>query len=102
MFSILAIYNNETLPNSKHYFAKVGSKFCPKLNKPSKNCQSGKILLNLVTLVVSHVVRVTCHHHHHSFVHFHAEKNDGKRDHGCESGSTIKSKSNLLLDGGSE
>ena len=39
MFSILAICNNETLLNSIHYFARVGSKFCPKLNKPSKNCQ---------------------------------------------------------------
>ena len=39
MFSILAICNNKTLLNSIHYFARVGSKFCPKLNKPSKNCQ---------------------------------------------------------------
>ena len=40
MFSILAIYNNEISPNSIHYFAKVGSKIFPKLNKPSKNCPS--------------------------------------------------------------
>ena len=45
MLSILAIYNNETLPNSKHYFAKIGSKLCPKLNRPSKNGQS---LFNIV------------------------------------------------------
>ena len=25
-------YNNETLPNNIHYFAKVGSQYCPKLN----------------------------------------------------------------------
>ena len=49
--SILAIYNNETLANSIHYFPKACSKFCPKLNKPSKNCQSGEISPNLVTLV---------------------------------------------------
>ena len=39
VFSILAIYNYETLPNSIHYLAKVGPKFCPKLYKPSNNCQ---------------------------------------------------------------
>ena len=31
-------------------FAKVGSKFCQILNKPSKFCQSGEISPNLVTL----------------------------------------------------
>ena len=72
MFSILGINENETLPNSTHYFAKVRSKFCRTLNKPSKNCQiffkmmpkwrnfakyflkwcqSGEISPNLVTLV---------------------------------------------------
>ena len=39
MFSILAIHNNETLPN----FAEVGAKFYQNLNKPSKHGQSLKI-----------------------------------------------------------
>ena len=63
MLLILAIYNNETLSNCIHYFVKEGSKFCPTLNKPSKNCQSllkfcrsCKFSLNLVTLVVVVVV----------------------------------------------
>ena len=45
MFSILAIYNNETLLNSVHYFSKVGSKFCSKLIKAiQKFPKSYKIL----------------------------------------------------------
>ena len=40
MFSIWVIYNNETLPNIIHYFAKVGSKYCPKQYKHSKYCQN--------------------------------------------------------------
>ena len=42
-----------------HKFAKEGSEFCQKRNNPSKDfqwlvnfCQSGKILPNLVTLVI--------------------------------------------------
>ena len=36
MFSIWAIYNNETLPNTIHYFAKVGSKCCQhKISPPN-------------------------------------------------------------------
>ena len=49
----MAVYNTETLLNSIYYFAKIGSKFCQKLNKPSKNCQSGDFSSNLVTLVAS-------------------------------------------------
>ena len=57
MFYILASYNNEILPNSIHYFAKIDSKFCPKLNKRSTKYkslaifQSGEISPNLVTLI---------------------------------------------------
>ena len=43
----LTIYNNESLPNSKH-IAKVSSKNCQILNKPTK---IGKILPNLVSLI---------------------------------------------------
>ena len=42
-------------------YAKVGSKFCLTLNKPSticqrliKNCQSGEVSSNLVTLMKTH------------------------------------------------
>ena len=59
MFSSLAIYNNETLPNSIQSFAKIGSKFACTLIKLSKNClsllkfcQSSKFSPNLVTLAV--------------------------------------------------
>ena len=31
-----ATYSNKTLPNCIHHFAKVGSKYCPKIIKPSK------------------------------------------------------------------
>ena len=34
--------HNETLLNSMQYFAKVVSKFCPKLNKPSKIAKVAK------------------------------------------------------------
>ena len=44
------VYNTENSPNRIRYFPNVGSKFCPKLHKPSKNCQSGEISPNLVTL----------------------------------------------------
>ena len=44
MFSILAMNNNEALPNSIHYFAKVESNFALQF------CQSGDFSPNLVTL----------------------------------------------------
>ena len=56
MFAILAIYNNETWPNSIHYFAKR-IKILSFTKKPSKKsqsllkfCQSGEFSPNLVTL----------------------------------------------------
>ena len=39
-FQIWSFKTFETLPKSIHYFAKVGLKICPKLNKPSKICPS--------------------------------------------------------------
>ena len=58
MFTVWVTYNNETLPNSIHYFDKVGLNLFPKLNKPSKFCQSGEISPNLVTLLLSVILGV--------------------------------------------
>ena len=44
MLSILAIYNNETLPNCI-IFGQSRFKIVPKQNKPSKDCQKYFIIL---------------------------------------------------------
>ena len=51
-FQYLAIYDNENWLFCK-IFAKVGSKFCEILNKPSNDWQSGGISPHLVTLDLS-------------------------------------------------
>ena len=60
------VFNFDHSPNSIHHFAIVGSKFCPKLKEPSKNCQSllkcwqsGEISPNLVTQVINYFAPLT-------------------------------------------